>query len=96
MERLIGTDFQKMVWKELSKIPLGETRTYSEIAELIGRPKSFRAVTNACASNPYPLEIPCHRVVRSDGSPGGYSAEGGEREKVRLIMMEKSMANNEG
>ena len=67
-----GTAFQRMVWSELQRIPYGETRTYGQIAAALGRPKAARAVAGACASNPVPLVVPCHRVVRADGSLGGY------------------------
>ena len=67
-----GTDFQLKVWTAIQQIPLGSTRTYSEIAQMIGEPAAVRAVANACGSNPVPLIIPCHRVVRKDGSLGGY------------------------
>jgi AraC family transcriptional regulator of adaptative response/methylated-DNA-[protein]-cysteine methyltransferase len=60
------------VWEALRSIPRGETRTYSQIAELIGQPQAVRAVAQACASNPLALLIPCHRVVRADGGLGGY------------------------
>jgi methylated-DNA-[protein]-cysteine S-methyltransferase len=83
--KLEGTGFQIKVWNELNKIPSGETRTYKEIAELIGYPKAARAVANACGKNPYPITIPCHRVIRSDGGLGGYSGEGGV-EKKRLLL----------
>ena len=83
--KLEGTGFQIKVWNELNKIPSGETRTYKEIAELIGYPKAARAVANACGKNPYPVTIPCHRVIRSDGGLGGYSGEGGV-EKKRLLL----------
>ena len=76
-----GTDFQKMVWTELKKIPFGETRTYKEIAVAIGKPKAARAVANACGKNPYPIIIPCHRVVRSDGTIGGFTGDGGIEKK---------------
>ena len=66
-----GTDFQKAVWKEMSRIPYGETRTYTEIAKAIGRPKAVRAVGTACGKNPYPIIVPCHRVVATSGL-GGY------------------------
>ena len=56
-----GTDFQKLVWHEMTKIPKGKTITYKELAENIGRPKAYRAVANACGANPYPIEVPCHR-----------------------------------
>jgi AraC family transcriptional regulator, regulatory protein of adaptative response / methylated-DNA-[protein]-cysteine methyltransferase len=69
---LRGTDFQLKVWAALRDIPLGETRSYSEVASMIGEPKAVRAVANACASNPVPIILPCHRVIRKDGSLGGY------------------------
>ena len=87
--KLEGTEFQIRVWNELKKIPKGETRTYKEIAELIGKPTAARAVANACGKNPYPITIPCHRVVRSDGSLGGYSGEGGVEKKKFLLENEK-------
>ena len=83
-----GTFFQKKVWLELSKIPKGETRTYKEIAIAIGRPLAVRAVANACGKNPHPTKIPCHRVIRSDGKLGGYSAPGGTAAKRRLLKEE--------
>jgi AraC family transcriptional regulator of adaptative response/methylated-DNA-[protein]-cysteine methyltransferase len=67
-----ATAFQSMVWQELRAIPYGDTRTYSDVAEAIGRPKAVRAVARACATNRVSLIIPCHRVVRKDGSLGGY------------------------
>ena len=84
-----GTDFQIKVWKEISKIPYGETRTYKDIAVAIGRPNSSRAVANACGKNPYVPEIPCHRVIRSDGKLGGYSGEGGINTKAKLLRAEQ-------
>lgn len=66
------TAFQRRVWEELTRIPLGETRSYSEIAAALGRPSAQRAVGRACATNPLPLIIPCHRAVRQDGEVGGY------------------------
>jgi len=67
-----GSAFQWKVWRELQKIPFGETRSYSEVANAIGSPKSVRAVANACANNRVAVVIPCHRVVRQSGSLGGY------------------------
>ena len=87
--KLDGTEFQIRVWNELKKIPKGETRTYKEIAELIGKPTAARAVANACGKNPYPITIPCHRVIRSDGGLGGYSGEGGVEKKKLLLKNEK-------
>ena len=85
-----GTDFQLKVWSALRDIPLGETRSYSEVAEMIGVPRAVRAVANACASNPVPLIIPCHRVIRKDGSLGGYGLGIG-RKKV-LLSAERRLA----
>ena len=85
-----GTDFQKKVWKEIRKIPKGKTITYKEIAIKIGHPKSSRAVANACGKNPYPIKVPCHRVIRSDGGLGGYSGEGGIKTKEKLLKLEKN------
>ena len=82
--KLNGTEFQIKVWKEISKIPRGKTKSYKEIAIAIGRPKSSRAVANACGKNPYPVEIPCHRVIRSDGKIGGYSAGGSKLKRILL------------
>ena len=85
---LEGTDFQRRVWKEISKIPFGETRTYKDLAIAIGKPNSSRAVANACGKNPYPVIIPCHRVIRSDGKLGGYSGVGGVKKKKELLKLE--------
>ena len=84
-----GTDFQVSVWKEIAKIPYGEIRTYKDLAKAIGKPNSSRAVANACGKNPYPLIIPCHRVIRSDGKLGGYSGKGGIKTKKKLLKQEK-------
>jgi methylated-DNA-[protein]-cysteine S-methyltransferase len=89
--KLDGTDFQIAVWRELLKIPSGNTKTYKEISIAIGRPNSSRAVANACAQNPYAPEVPCHRVLRSDGSLGGYSAEGGIERKRELLESESKL-----
>jgi AraC family transcriptional regulator of adaptative response/methylated-DNA-[protein]-cysteine methyltransferase len=78
-----ATAFQWRVWQALRKIPYGETRSYSEIAKAIGKPKAVRAVANACARNPVGLVIPCHRVIREDGSLGGY---GGGIERKRALL----------
>ena len=83
-----GTKFQLAVWTEIAKITPGMTKTYSELANLLGKPKSARAVANACGKNPYPGLIPCHRVIRSDGSLGGYSGLGGIKTKQRLLKRE--------
>jgi AraC family transcriptional regulator, regulatory protein of adaptative response / methylated-DNA-[protein]-cysteine methyltransferase len=82
-----ATAFQQRVWTELQKIPYGDTRSYQAVASAIGRPRAARAVARACASNPVPLAIPCHRVVRGDGSPGGYRL--GVERKRRLLETER-------
>ncbi|KRD77680.1 hypothetical protein ASE43_08405 [Lysobacter sp. Root983] len=69
---LLGTAFQKKVWDALMKIPAGQTRSYAQVAEAIGAPGSARAVARACAGNRVAVVVPCHRVVRGDGSLGGY------------------------
>ena len=86
---LKGTKFQLKVWKYLKSIKKGTVKTYKEVAIAIKRPKSARAVANACAKNPYAPKIPCHRVIRSDGSLGGYSGKGGIKQKLRLLRYEK-------
>ncbi len=83
--KMEGTDFRKKVWDELCKIPYGEVATYSDIAKRIGRPNAYRAVGNACNSNPIPLIVPCHRVVASGGI-GGYG--GGLSLKKKLMTIE--------
>jgi len=82
-----GTAFQHRVWDALRHIPVGSTASYAEIAEIIGAPKSARAVARACASNPIAVAIPCHRVVRSDGGLSGY--RGGVARKRALLAKER-------
>tara|TARA_B100000989_G_scaffold248142_1_gene195531 strand:+ start:49 stop:318 length:270 start_codon:yes stop_codon:yes gene_type:complete len=84
-----GTKFQLKVWNFLKIIPKGTVKTYKEIAIAIKRPKSARAVANACRKNPYAPKIPCHRVIRSDGGLGGYSGKGGIKKKLSLLRSEK-------
>ena len=88
MKNIKGTDFQKMVWSEITKIPKGKTITYKELAMKIGKPKAYRAVANACAKNPLLEIIPCHRVIREDGKMGGYNGKKGARRKKRLLKSE--------
>jgi len=87
-----GTDFQLKVWRALASIPLGSTRTYSEVAAMIGEPRAVRAVANACGSNPVPLIVPCHRVVRKDGTLGGYRL--GVSRKRALLETERALAGS--
>jgi len=83
-----ATAFQRRVWQELQAIPYGETRSYTQVAEAIGRPAAARAVAQACASNPVALVVPCHRVVRGDGALSGY--RWGISRKQALLTREKA------
>ncbi len=85
---LKGTKFQLKVWKYLKTIKKGKVKTYKQVAIGINNPKSARAVANACAKNPYAPDIPCHRVIRSDGALGGYSGRGGINQKLKLLRSE--------
>ena len=91
MKKIVGTEFQINVWEEIKKIPKGETRTYKDIALALKKPKSSRAVANACGKNPLLIEIPCHRVIRSDGQLGGYSGKGGINQKRKLLREEGAL-----
>ena len=86
--KLIGTEFQLKVWAHLKKIPRGSVKTYSQVAKDIGKPLAVRAVANAIGKNPYAPKIPCHRVIRSDGTIGGYSGKGGLKTKRFLLKKE--------
>jgi len=86
--KLKGTQFQLKVWSYLKKIPKGKVKTYAQVAKAIGKPKAVRAVANAIGKNPFPPKIPCHRVIRSDGKLGGYSAKGGIKTKKKLLKNE--------
>ena len=86
--KLKGTNFQLKVWGFLMKIPKGSVKTYAQVAKGIGKPLAVRAVANAVGKNPYPSKIPCHRVIRSDGRLGGYSAKGGVKVKKKLLKKE--------
>jgi AraC family transcriptional regulator of adaptative response/methylated-DNA-[protein]-cysteine methyltransferase len=85
-----ATAFQWRVWQELRKIPYGSTRSYGQVAESLGRPTAARAVARACATNPVSVLVPCHRVVREDGSLGGY--RWGLERKQQLLEREKKQA----
>jgi AraC family transcriptional regulator of adaptative response/methylated-DNA-[protein]-cysteine methyltransferase len=82
-----ATAFQRRVWEALQRIPRGETRSYGAVAKNIGMPKAIRAVAKACATNPIAVVIPCHRVVREDGVPGGY--RWGMERKEHLLALEQ-------
>jgi AraC family transcriptional regulator of adaptative response/methylated-DNA-[protein]-cysteine methyltransferase len=88
---LQATAFQRRVWQELQRIPRGKTRTYSEVARALGRPKAVRAVARACATNPVSIVVPCHRVIREDGSLAGY--RWGLNRKEQLLATERAAAD---
>jgi methylated-DNA-[protein]-cysteine S-methyltransferase len=75
-----------LVQRHLPEIGYGQTRTYRQVAELVGNPKAFRAVGTACATNPLPVVVPCHRVLAANGTPGGYV--GGPDAKRALLSLE--------
>ena len=83
-----GTKFQKKVWNYLKTIKKGTVKSYKQVAIAINSPKSARAVANAVGRNPFAPKIPCHRVIRSDGSLGGYSGKGGLKTKKLLLKRE--------
>lgn len=89
-----GTPFQLLVWAQLQKIPYGQTQTYGQIAQAIGKPKAVRAVGQACGANPIIILIPCHRVVASHGKIGGYS--GGIEFKQALLSLERKYSHISG
>jgi AraC family transcriptional regulator of adaptative response/methylated-DNA-[protein]-cysteine methyltransferase len=85
---LQATAFQRRVWQELQRIPRGRTRTYSEVARSLGKPKAVRAVARACATNPVSIVVPCHRVIREDGTLAGY--RWGLSRKEQLLAQERA------
>ena len=87
------TPFQWHVLKATCKIPLGETRSYQWIAKQIGQPKAVRAVGQALKRNPFPLIIPCHRVIKTDGTSGGYAGKF-DGKKAKLLKLEKTIAGH--
>jgi methylated-DNA-[protein]-cysteine S-methyltransferase len=82
----LSTGFRQLVQRHLPEIGYGQTRTYGQVADLVGNPKAVRAVGTACATNPLPVVVPCHRVLRADGTPGGYV--GGPDAKKTLLRLE--------
>ena len=90
---LKGSKFQIKVWKEIKNIPRGKLTTYQKLAKKIGHPKAFRAVANACGKNSCAPLIPCHRVIKSDFTIGGYSGIGGIKSKIKLLKKEKININ---
>ena len=87
-----ATAFQRRVWEVLRRIPPGETRTYTEVAQTIGQPRAVRAVARACATNPVALVVPCHRVVRAGGAMAGY--RWGIERKRALLDQERALASD--
>src|SRR4029077_19127215 len=88
---LQATAFQRRVWQELQRIPRGRTRTYSQVARSLGRPRAVRAVARACATNPVSVVVPCHRVIRADGGLAGY--RWGLSRKEQLLTKERASGN---
>lgn len=89
------TDFEIRVLQATAKIMNGKTKTYMQLAAEIGKPRACRAVANALAKNPLAPQIPCHRVIRSGGTPGGYSGKGGKRGKLVLLKKEHIVLKSE-
>lgn len=83
-------DFDRLVYAAAREIPVGRTLTYGEIATQIGQPGAARAVGQALGSNPFPIVVPCHRVLAADGKAGGFSAHGGVETKMRILSIEKA------
>jgi len=84
------TPFQQAVWRACMSIPEGQTRSYKWIAERIGKPGAVRAVGSALGKNPFAPMVPCHRVIKSDGTLGGFSAPGGLKAKLKLLKKERT------
>ena len=83
--------FYAKVWKIVSGIPEGKLLTYGQVAKLAGKPRAARAVGRALGANPFAPIVPCHRVIRKDGSMGGYSAKGGVRKKIMMLTKEGAL-----
>ena len=87
--------FERAVYEATRAIPRGSTRTYGEVAAALGDPGAARAVGQALGRNPFPIVVPCHRVLAADGRPGGFSAPGGVRTKLRMLAIEGAPGNTE-
>lgn len=85
-------DWERIVYRAAAAIPSGETRTYGELARALGRPEAAQAVGQALGRNPWPVVVPCHRILAADGKTGGFSAPGGARTKLRLLEIEGALA----
>ena len=90
---LSGTPFQKKVWQALLTIPYGQTKSYAQVAEIIGNPRAGRAVGNAVAANPIVIVVPCHRIIKTSGQIGGYG--GGVEKKLFLLRLEGGISTDE-
>src|SRR5262249_43437543 len=86
LDRSLSKGVRQVVRRHLAEIGCGESRTYGQVAALVGNPKAVRAVGTACSTNPLPVVVPCHRVLRADGTPGGYV--GGPSAKLTLLHLE--------
>jgi methylated-DNA-[protein]-cysteine S-methyltransferase len=86
LDMSLSKGFRQLVQRHLPEIGYGQTRTYGQVAALVGNPRAVRAVGTACATNPLPVVVPCHRVLKADGTPGGYV--GGQEAKVTLLTLE--------
>jgi len=91
LDMSLSSGFRQLVQRHLPEIGYGQTRTYRQVAELVGNPQAVRAVGTACATNPLPVIVPCHRVLRADGTPGGYV--GGPGAKQALLSLEAAAAS---
>src|SRR5919202_6114161 len=91
-----GSEWQKVVWRELTRIPFGETRSYGEIADNLGRPGAARAVGRANASNVLRVVVPCHRVIAADGTLGGFNGGGFPKERVVVDQGKRAAAGEKG
>jgi methylated-DNA-[protein]-cysteine S-methyltransferase len=90
-ERGIG-EWERAVYRAAAAIPFGETRTYGELAKTLGRPEASQAVGQALGRNPWPIVIPCHRILAAEGRTGGFSAPGGVTTKLKLLEIEGALA----
>ncbi|MBO0332752.1 methylated-DNA--[protein]-cysteine S-methyltransferase [Sneathiella sp. CAU 1612] len=88
-----GTEFQKKVWAEMLKIPAGKTKSYGDIAKILG--SAAQPVGTACGANPIPIIIPCHRILAAGGKMGGYSGDGGLDTKIALLRLENALPNEQ-
>jgi len=88
-----GTEFQKKVWAEMLKIPAGKTKSYGDIAKILG--SAAQPVGTACGANPIPIIIPCHRILAAGGKMGGYSGDGGLDTKIALLLLENALPNEQ-